>query len=153
MPGSDLSELIAGKSEDLSVEYKAWMDTSQPEVGAKLARHIAALSNHGGGYLIFGVDDTTREPQGAKKLDSSLFSQEKLGSSERRCSEFAFELPSHIYVLRELFERLGVKPEGRIWRNVIRQFGHDLSDLLCEQQSHRKASNAVARIPVHFREG
>lgn len=61
MPSSDLSELVAGKSEDLGVEYKAWMDTSQPEVRAKLARHIAALSNHGGGYLIFGVDDTTRE--------------------------------------------------------------------------------------------
>jgi hypothetical protein len=40
MPSSDLSELIAGKSEDLGVEYKAWMDTSQPEVRAKLARHL-----------------------------------------------------------------------------------------------------------------
>jgi class 3 adenylate cyclase len=45
MPVSALSELVAGKSEDLGVEYKAWMDTSQPEVRAKLARHIAALSN------------------------------------------------------------------------------------------------------------
>jgi putative transposase len=38
MPESDLSELVAGRSEDLGVEYKAWMDTSQPEVRAKLAR-------------------------------------------------------------------------------------------------------------------
>jgi len=68
MPDSDLSELVAGKSEDLGVEYKAWMDTSPPEVRAKLARHIAALANHGGGYLILGVDDTTRQPQGAPRL-------------------------------------------------------------------------------------
>jgi hypothetical protein len=84
MPGSDLSELIAGKSEDLGVEYKAWMDTSQPEVRAKLARHIAALSNHGGGYLIFGVDDTTREPQGATALDPSLFSQDAISAIVKR---------------------------------------------------------------------
>jgi predicted HTH transcriptional regulator len=61
MPESDLSELVAGRSEDLGVEYKAWMETSQPEIRAKLARHIAALANHGGGYLIFGVDDKTRQ--------------------------------------------------------------------------------------------
>jgi predicted HTH transcriptional regulator len=64
MPESDLSELVAGRSEDLGVEYKAWMDTSQPHVRAKLARHIAALANDGGGYLIFGADNKTRQPQG-----------------------------------------------------------------------------------------
>src|SRR5260370_14409827 len=76
MPESDLSELVAGRSEDRGVEYKAWMDTSQPEVRAKLARHIAALANHGGGYLIFGVDDKTRQPQGATELDAVLFRQD-----------------------------------------------------------------------------
>ena len=45
---ADLVELVAGGSEDLGVEYKAWMDTSLNEARAKLARHIAALSNHGG---------------------------------------------------------------------------------------------------------
>jgi predicted HTH transcriptional regulator len=87
MPESDLSELVAGRSEDLGVEYKAWMDTSQPEVRAKLARHIAALANHGGGYLIFGVDDTTRQPQGATKLDQALFSQDAISAIVKRYLE------------------------------------------------------------------
>lgn len=73
MAESDLSELVSGKSEDLGVEYKTWMDTKHTEVRAKLARHIAALANHGGGYLIFGVHDTTRMPQGETTLDPKLF--------------------------------------------------------------------------------
>jgi Putative DNA-binding domain len=84
MPESDLSELVAGRSEDLGVEYKAWMDTSQPEVRAKLARHIAALANHGGGYLIFGVDDKTRQPQGAPELDAKLFNQDAISAIVKR---------------------------------------------------------------------
>jgi hypothetical protein len=55
MADSDLAALVAGGSEDLDVEYKAWMATSRNEVRAKLARHLAALANHGGGSLIFGV--------------------------------------------------------------------------------------------------
>ena len=46
---SDLDFLLTGKSEDLGIEYKSWVDTSVGETRAKLARHIAALANHGGG--------------------------------------------------------------------------------------------------------
>ena len=84
MAESDLSELVAGKSEDLGVEYKAWMDTKDTEVRAKLARHIAALANHGGGYLIFGVDDTTRMPQGETTLDRKLFGQDEIAGIVRK---------------------------------------------------------------------
>jgi predicted HTH transcriptional regulator len=87
MPESDLSELVAGRSEDLGVEYKAWMDTSQPQVRAKLARHIAALANHGGGYLISGVDDKTRQPQGATELDAVLFNQDAISAIVKRFLE------------------------------------------------------------------
>ncbi len=72
MASFDLSDLLAGTSENLGTEFKAWMDTSNGEVRAKLARHIAALANHGG-YLIFGVDDKTRKPLGKTTLDLSLF--------------------------------------------------------------------------------
>lgn len=87
MPESDLSELVAGRSEGLGVEYKAWMDTSQPEVRAKLARHIAALANHGGGYLIFGVDDKTRQPQGTTELGAELFNQDAISAIVKRYLE------------------------------------------------------------------
>jgi predicted HTH transcriptional regulator len=78
MASIDLSDLLAGTSENLGIEFKAWMDTSNGEVRAKLARHIAALANHGGGYLIFGVDDKTRRPLGKTTLDPSLFSQDAI---------------------------------------------------------------------------
>jgi len=84
MAESELSELVSGKSEDLGVEYKTWMDTKDTEVRAKLARHIAALANHGGGYLIFGVDDTTRMPQGETTVDPKLFGQDEIAGIVRK---------------------------------------------------------------------
>lgn len=78
MPSLDLLDLVAGTNENLGVEFKAWMDTRDGEVRAKLARHIAALANHGGGYLIFGIDDRTRKPLGATELDLAFFSQDAI---------------------------------------------------------------------------
>lgn len=84
---SDLSDLIAGANEDLGVEFKAWMDTSEPEHKAKLARHIAALANHGGGYLVFGVDDRTRKPLGPTDLPTSSFGQDAISAIVKRYLE------------------------------------------------------------------
>jgi hypothetical protein len=81
---SALSELIVARSEELGVEYKAWMDTSANDVRAKLAKHIVALANHGGGYLIFGVDDTTRLPMAETELARALFSQDAIAGIVRR---------------------------------------------------------------------
>jgi hypothetical protein len=78
MAESDLSELVSSRSEDLSIEYKAWLDTRDPAARAKLAKHIAALCNHGGGYLAFGVDDKTRAPMGETTLDRGFFSQDEI---------------------------------------------------------------------------
>jgi hypothetical protein len=72
---TELSEMVAGRSKDLGVEYKAWMDTRPHEARANLARHIAALANHGVGYLVFGVDIASRAPMCETTLDRALFSQ------------------------------------------------------------------------------
>lgn len=87
MPNEDLTELVAGKSEDLSIEYKAWIETGDARVQAKLARHFAALSNHGGGYLVIGVDDRSREPQGETQIARSFFSQDALAGIARKYLE------------------------------------------------------------------
>lgn len=75
---SDLLELMGAASESLGVEYKSWIDTTNPEARAKLARHIAALANHGGGYLVFGVDDESRRPLEASPYDLKRFGQDDL---------------------------------------------------------------------------
>jgi len=99
---SDLSELVSGKSEALDVEYKGWMDTSDGPARAKLARHIAAIANHGGGFLIFGVDDATRAPQGETTFDRRLFGQETIAGIVRKY------LDPRVQVSLEAAEHAGV---------------------------------------------
>jgi predicted HTH transcriptional regulator len=53
----ELSELVDDPAERMEVEYKAWLDLSQPKARADLARHIAAIANYGGGAIVFGIDD------------------------------------------------------------------------------------------------
>lgn len=43
--------------ESLAVELKRWMVLTDPPVRASVARHLAALANHGGGFLIFGFEE------------------------------------------------------------------------------------------------
>jgi hypothetical protein len=64
MADSDLEMLVAAKSETL----EAWLDTSEPEAKAKIARHPAALSNNGGGYLIFGVSLAWTTKRGSRNV-------------------------------------------------------------------------------------
>jgi integrase len=52
---TEVQTLIARGSESPGVELKQWMSLSDPVVRANLARHLAALANYGGGYLIFGL--------------------------------------------------------------------------------------------------
>lgn len=53
----DLKELVDNPNEVLAVEYKSWLDLADNQCRADLARHIAALANHGGGYIVFGLSD------------------------------------------------------------------------------------------------
>lgn len=79
-----LADYIALGNETLEVEFKSWMDLSDNLARAKIAKHIAALSNHGGGYLVFGVDDETRQPQGAGPYSLDTFSQDAIASIVQR---------------------------------------------------------------------
>ena len=78
------------------------MDTSEGNARANLARHFAALANHGGGYLVFGVDDRTRQPLGETTLDHKLFTQDAMAGIARKY------LAPRIAVLVELAEYAGV---------------------------------------------
>lgn len=50
-------DLVDNPIETLHVELKAWLDLTDQVVRAKIARHLAALANHGGGYLVMGIRD------------------------------------------------------------------------------------------------
>ena len=58
MASEDLQELVDSPGESLQAEYKDWIDLANDPVGrANLARHVAALSNYGGGWIVFGFSD------------------------------------------------------------------------------------------------
>lgn len=59
---SDLQDLVDAPCRTLEVEYKSWRNLDHAEDRAELARDIAALANHGGGFVVFGFDEHTLRP-------------------------------------------------------------------------------------------
>jgi hypothetical protein len=63
-PVSELQDLIEQPVEREWLELKSWVDLTDPTTRANTARHLAAISNYGGGYLVFGFEkDGTRSPR------------------------------------------------------------------------------------------
>ena len=57
MDNPELREFVDTPRERRKVEYKTWLDLDDNETRASLARHLCALANYGGGYLVFGIND------------------------------------------------------------------------------------------------
>ena len=77
MAFGELQELVDAPNETLGVEYKSWLDLTSHEARADIARHIAAIANHGGGYIVFGFDDSTLQDVPspfAGKIDRDIIS-------------------------------------------------------------------------------
>lgn len=52
-----LTDLVERRIEAPDVEYKRWMPLTENVERANTARHICALANSGGGWLVFGFED------------------------------------------------------------------------------------------------
>lgn len=86
----EIQDLIDRPEETLHVELKEWVVISDAVVRAKTARHLAALANHGGGYLIFGVcDDGT--PAANHPGDLAPFSRDQIAGIIDRFLSPAFQ--------------------------------------------------------------
>jgi hypothetical protein len=59
---SPIQALVDRPGESLAIEIKRWIDPDQPEGIAMIVRAALALRNHGGGYIVIGFDNETREP-------------------------------------------------------------------------------------------
>jgi Putative DNA-binding domain len=60
-PVSELQDLVEKPVEREWLDLKSWIDLKENVARADCARHLAAISNYGGGYLVFGFnDDGTR---------------------------------------------------------------------------------------------
>ena len=83
MDHPELQDLVGAPRERLDVEYKAWLNLKDREVQAGLARHLCALANHGGGFLVFGIaDDMT--PDGPQPPEAGPYDQDRLSGIVRR---------------------------------------------------------------------
>ncbi len=91
---NQLQQLITYPQESLEVEIKSWMNLTDNNVKAKIAKHLIALANHGGGYLIFGfkeengvwVPDESNRPTNFEKYD-----QDTVNSIVQKYSEAVFQ--------------------------------------------------------------
>ena len=52
-----LENLVDHRREELDIEYKSWMLLTEPIHRAKIAKHVCAIANSGGGWIVFGVND------------------------------------------------------------------------------------------------
>ena len=79
-----LESLTRNPREELEVELKGWLDLSQGEHKADLAKAILALANHGGGYVLIGYDDATRRPVTPTAGTPSVYDQDTVNGIVRR---------------------------------------------------------------------
>lgn len=85
-----LKALLDDPNETLEVEYKQWLDFSQIEVRADVARHIAALANYGGGSIVFGFTDAM-EFAGPNPYSATSFDRDLISSIVKKYLEPSFQ--------------------------------------------------------------
>lgn len=87
---SDLQDLVDYPRETLEIELKEWVELTERVAQAKLAKHIAALANHGGGYLVFGFcDDESIAPN--RPTDLSSYNRDAFAAIINRYLSPAFQ--------------------------------------------------------------
>ena len=91
MDAPELQELVDAPRERLDVEYKAWLDPTDRETSAKLAKHLCALANFGGGFLVFGIDNDMN-PAGPRPASAGSYDQDTLSGIVKRYLTPAFQV-------------------------------------------------------------
>lgn len=82
-PNADLGDLINEPRETLDVEVKDWLDLTDSDHRAMIAKEIIALANHGGGFLVIGFEegaDGTFQPSACRPVNLDAWSQDNIQS-------------------------------------------------------------------------
>jgi hypothetical protein len=72
--------LLAEPREALDVEIKEWLNLSENDHRALVAKEIIALANHGGGYLVVGFEDGALTPANQRPANLNAWSQDSIQS-------------------------------------------------------------------------
>src|SRR6202158_1280172 len=82
-PNADLDDLVNEPRETLDVEVKEWLDLTDNDHRALVAKEIIALANHGGGVLVIGFEeqaDGTFKLSGGRPSNLDAWSQDSIQS-------------------------------------------------------------------------
>ena len=78
-----LQDLVDAPRERLDVEYKTWLILEDKEAQAKLAKHLCALANFGGGFVVLGIaKDMTSA--GKQPAEAGPYDQDRLSGIIKR---------------------------------------------------------------------
>jgi hypothetical protein len=93
----ELQELVRTPREDLDIELKQWMDITDKNVQAKMAKELLALRNHGGGYLVIGFkDEHPAVPDPARPANLDGYSTDVFNNILKKYAEPPFHCMSHV---------------------------------------------------------
>jgi len=83
---SSLPDLLRNPREALDIEIKAWLQLTDANHRAALAKAIIALANHGGGYLIIGLAEQAGQfhPANDAPADLAGLSQDAVQNAVRK---------------------------------------------------------------------
>jgi hypothetical protein len=93
-----LQDLLAYPREDLSKEYKGWLDLSSDDDKANLAQALLAMANHGGGYVILGYRESQENqlvPQHPRPQNLSAYGQDAVNGVISKYAEPRFHCEVH----------------------------------------------------------
>lgn len=87
-----LQALLAHPREDLHIEVKCWLDLTDEEQKADLAKAMLALANSGGGYILLGFTkgDTGYVPQQPRPQDLRVYSHDSVNGIIRSYADPPF---------------------------------------------------------------
>jgi len=92
----ELQPLLGEPREDLAVEYKTWLDLSNNEDKARIAKAAIALANHGGGFIVIGFEDQNhRLVPLARPANIPAVSQDGVNAAIRRFADPEFHCEMH----------------------------------------------------------
>ena len=87
----ELLPLITLPREDLSTEYKDWLDLSDNSHKAVLAKAAIALANHGGGFIVIGfAEDGGSLVSSQRPTEIPEITQDAVNSAVKRYSSSSF---------------------------------------------------------------
>lgn len=88
---AELTPLLAEPREDLGVECKGWLDLGKDADRAKLAKAAIAMANHGGGFVVIGLEENGIEFRSSRRPDDfPEVNQDRVNSAVLRFASQSF---------------------------------------------------------------